>query len=193
MYLYLLYALLLVCFVAMLACFIERYMRLNLIEKEGKWLLSLLKPLLREKNWKEAGHICEQHSGVFGQVVQTGLLQQTQGLKRVQESLEEESRRRMIRAQGPIQLLYMFGQIAPLMGLLIALLASVELFANALPIEEMGLKLQHALLGAACGCVIAIPSIIGYHLLMLRAERCTLVIEQLTEEAYREICQERVE
>lgn len=190
MYIYVLFFLLIVCFVLVLACFIERYTRLNQMEKEGCQLLSLLKPILREKNWKEAWLTCEQQGGVFGGIVQAGLLQQPQGLKRMQETLDEEVCHGMLLARGPIHILYVIGQVAPLIGLLATLLAATELFANALPIEEVGLTLQRALLGAAYGLVIAIPSIIGYHLLMLRAERCTLVMEKLAGDVYTQICQE---
>lgn len=179
-YISVLFFLLMLCFMIALVCFVERFLRLYFIHKQGKQLKMLLEPHLEEKNWKEACMVCQQSRSLFGRIVQAGLLQHAYGRKRMQEAFESQGAREMAAMERPMHVLCIIAQIAPLIGLLAMLLAATDLFSRALSIEELGQVMQRALMAMAYGLVVAIPSMIGYHLLMLRAERYCLALEQMT-------------
>lgn len=183
LYTYLLFFLLALCLIIALTCFVERLMRLHHIQKQGFKLALNLKPLLEKKHWQQAARLCQQEGGTFGEIMQAGLLQRahTQANLRmhVQEVLEEEAAREMSAVERPIYLLCIIAQIAPLIGLLATLLMTSELFTHARSFQEIEEWMQRGILAIAYGLVIAIPSLIGYHVLMLRAERCALAIDQM--------------
>lgn len=181
LYIYLLFFLLFLCLLSAFTCFVERVLYLRSISQKASQLCAGLSPLLEEKKWKEACLLCEKQNHVFAEIVQSGLIQQAHGRTRMQSSLEEAGICQIRAVARPIDTLYLIAQIAPWIGLLAALLAATQFFVQEPSVEAMSSIMQHAFLAMALGLVIAIPSLIGYHVLKMRLERCVVEMEGLTD------------
>jgi biopolymer transport protein ExbB len=170
------------------AVFTERVLHCHRAQINSAEFLNGVRNVLKRDNVVEAISICDATPGPVARLVKTAILNRDQGRDRVREAVEESGLAEVPLLEEKLNLLATIAQIAPLLGLLGTILGFIEIFGQ---IQEAGLYahvglLAHgvwkALICAAAGIAVAIPTHAGYNYLVSRINKIVLDMEQAAAE-----------
>ena len=170
------------------AVFTERVLHCHRAQINSAEFLNGVRNVLKRDNVVEAISICDATPGPVARLVKTAILNRDQGRDRVREAVEESGLAEVPLLEEKLNLLATIAQIAPLLGLLGTILGFIEIFGQ---IQEAGLYahvglLAHgvwkALICAAAGIAVAIPTHAGYNYLVSRINKIVLDMERAATE-----------
>ena len=154
-----------------LAIFIERVLFLHRGQIRSTEFLGGIKNLLQKDRLMEALTLCEETPGPVAAVVKVGLRHATDDEPAMRFAIQDAALVELPSLERRISSLAAIAQIAPLFGLLGALLGMIETFRlfnqggnYATPVVLAG-GMWEALLTAAASLIIAIPAHLGRHFL----------------------------
>jgi len=140
--------------------------------------------VLKRDNVVEALAICDATPGPVARLVRTAIVNRERGREGIRESLEDAGLIEMPLLEARLNLLASIAQIAPLMGLLGTVLGFIKMFMQ---LQDAGVyanigKLAEgiwpALISAAAGIAVAIPTHAGYNYLVSRVNAIVLDMER---------------
>ena len=178
-----LWLLLLVSAIAV-AVFIERFLHYHRAQINSSEFLNGVKTVLKRDNVVEALSICDATPGPVARLVKTAILNREHGRDRVREALEEAGLAEVPRLEEKLNLLATIAQIAPLLGLLGTILGFIQTFrlmqAEGLHahVGQLSTGVWQALVCAAAGLAVAIPTHAGYNYLVSRVNSIVLDMER---------------
>jgi biopolymer transport protein ExbB len=164
--------------------FIERFLHCHRSQINSAEFLNGVRTVLKRDNVVEALAICDATPGPVARLVKTAILSREEGRDRIRESLEEAGLTEVARLEERLNLLATIAQLAPLLGLLGTVLGFIDVFVK---IEEAGLfahvgllsgGIWTALVCAAMGLAVAIPTHAGYNYLVSRVNSIVLDMER---------------
>ena len=168
--------------------FIERVLHYHRAQINSTEFLNGVRTVLKRNNVVEALSICDATPGPIARLVKTAILSRDHGRERVRESLEEAGLAEVPRLEEKLSLLATIAQLAPLLGLLGTLLGFIRIFedldsagANA-NIAMLSGGVWEALICAATGLAVAIPTHAGYNYLVNRVNEIVLDMERAANE-----------
>ena len=173
---------------AAIAVFIERVLHYHRAQINSAEFLNGVRTVLKRDNVVEALSICDATPGPVARLVKTAVLSRDYGRDRVRESLEEAGLAEVPRLEERLSLLATIAQLAPLLGLLGTLLGFIEVFGK---MDHAGLTANvnmlsegvwEALVCAAAGLAVAIPTHAGYNYLVNRVNEIVLDMERAATE-----------
>ena len=176
--------LLLVISAVAVAVFIERFLHCHRAQINSTEFLNGVRTVLKRNNVVEALSICDATPGPVARLVRTAILNRDQGRERVREALEEAGSAEVPRLEEKLNLLATIAQLAPLIGLLGTVLGFMQTFGS---MQEAGLNahvgqlsggIWQALVCAAAGLAVAIPTHAGYNYLVNRINSIVLDMER---------------
>jgi biopolymer transport protein ExbB len=176
--------LLLVISAVAVAVFIERFLHCHRAQINSTEFLNGVRTVLKRNNIVEALSICDATPGPVARLVKTAILNRDQGRERVREALEEAGAAEVPRLEEKLNLLATIAQLAPLIGLLGTVLGFMQTFSQ---MQEAGLNAHvgqlssgvwRALVCAAAGLAVAIPTHAGYNYLVSRINSIVLDMER---------------
>jgi biopolymer transport protein ExbB len=168
--------------------FIERFLHCHRAQINSIEFLNGVRTVLKRNNVVEALSICDATPGPVARLVRTAILNREHGRERVRESLEEAGLAEVPRLEDKLNLLATIAQLAPLLGLLGTILGLMETFHA---MQALGLHAQirdvssgvwKALICAAAGLAVAIPTHAGYNYLVSRVNSIVLDMERAATE-----------
>jgi len=168
--------------------FIERYLHCHRAQINSTEFLNGVRTVLKKDNVVEALSICDATPGPVARLVKTAILTRDHGRERVREALEEAGLAEVPRLEEKLNLLATIAQIAPLLGLLGTILGFMQTF---MAMQAAGLKAQigqlsngiwPALICAAAGLAVAIPTHAAYNYLVSRINSIVLDMERAATE-----------
>ncbi len=171
-----------------IAVFVERLVHYHRAQINSTEFLNGVRTVLRRENVVEAISICDATPGPVARLVKAAILNRDQDRDRVKEAVEQAGLVEVPRLEEKLNLLATIAQIAPLLGLLGTVLGLIEVFGQ---IEQAGLYAQvnqlssgiwRALICAAAGLAVAIPSYAGYNYLVHRVNEIVLDMERAATE-----------
>ena len=178
-----LWVILLISAVAVIV-FIERVLHFHRAQINSTEFLNGVRTVLKRDNVVEALSICDATPGPVARLVKTAVLNRDQGRERVREALEEAGLAEVPRLEEKLNLLATIAQIAPLLGLLGTVLGFIQTF---MIMQREGLYAHvghlssgvwQALVCAAAGLAVAIPTHAGYNYLVSRVNSIVLDMER---------------
>lgn len=138
------------------------------------------KRLLSTGDYKQALELTRREESFFSRILHAGLSESSHGYAAVMRGLEQRADLLVTRRMRPIELLYMFGQISPMMGLLgtvygiiFAFKVFVSMGGKASPALLAG-GIGTALVATFWGLVVAIPALAGYSILRNKVDQLTM-------------------
>src|SRR6185436_2007868 len=144
--------------------------------------------MLSAGNYRAALELTGREPSFFSKVLHSGLTQANHGFAAVIRSLEQSADAMITARMRPIELLYMFGQISPMMGLLgtvygiiFAFRVFVSMGGRASPALLAG-GIGTALVATFWGLVVAIPALAGYSILRNKVDQLTMQATVAAEE-----------
>jgi biopolymer transport protein ExbB len=178
-----LWLLLLVSAIAV-AVFIERFLHFHRAQINSTEFLNGVRTVLKRDNVVEALSICDATPGPVARLVKTAILNRDHGRERVREALEEAGLAEVPRLEEKLNLLATIAQLAPLLGLLGTVLGFIQAFkfmqAEGLHahVGQLSTGVWQALVCAAAGLAVAIPTHAGYNYLVSRVNSIVLDMER---------------
>lgn len=164
--------------------FIERFLHCHRSQINSGEFLNGVRTVLKRDNVVEAISICDATPGPVSRLVKTAILNREQGRERVREAIEEAGLTEVPRLEEKLNLLATIAQLAPLLGLLGTVLGMIQAFAkmkgdglNATVLDLSG-GVEQALICAAAGLAVAIPTHAGYNYLVSRVNSIVLDMER---------------
>ena len=176
--------LLLVISAVAVAVFIERFLHCHRAQINSTEFLNGVRTVLKRNNIVEALSICDATPGPVARLVKTAILNRDQGRERVREALAEAGSAEVPRLEEKLNLLATIAQLAPLIGLLGTVLGFMKTFGD---MQEAGLSAHvgqisegvwRALVCAAAGLAVAIPTHAAYNYLVNRINSIVLDMER---------------
>jgi biopolymer transport protein ExbB len=168
--------------------FIERVLHFHRAQINSTEFLNGVRTVLKRENVVEALSICDATPGPVARLVKTAVLNREHGRERVREALEEAGLAEVPRLEEKLNLLATIAQIAPLLGLLGTVLGFIQTF---MVMQKTGLYahvgqlstgIWQALVCAAAGLAVAIPTHAGYNYLVSRVNSIVLDMERAATE-----------
>src|SRR5512145_363427 len=160
--------------------FVERFLHCHRAQINSTEFLNGVRTVLKRDNVVEALSICDATPGPVARLVKTAILNRDNGRDRIRESLEEAGLTEVAHLEERLNLLATIAQLAPLLGLLGTVLGFIEVFMT---MERAGLYAHvgllsggvwKALVAAAMGLAVAIPTHAGYNYLVSRVNSIVL-------------------
>ena len=168
--------------------FIERFLHCHRAQINSTEFLNGVRTVLKRDNVVEALSICDATPGPVARLVKTAILNRDHGRERVREALEEAGLAEVPRLEEKLNLLATIAQLAPLLGLLGTVLGFIQIFID---METKGFQAHvgdvmtgvwTALVCAAAGLAVAIPTHAGYNYLVSRVNSIVLDMERAATE-----------
>ena len=168
--------------------FIERVLHFHRAQINSTEFLNGVRTVLKRDNVVEALSICDATPGPVARLVKTAVLNRDHGRERVREALEEAGLAEVPRLEEKLNLLATIAQITPLLGLLGTMLGFIQTF---MVMQKAGLYahvgqlstgIWQALVCAAAGLAVAIPTHAGYNYLVSRVNSIVLDMERAATE-----------
>jgi biopolymer transport protein ExbB len=182
-----LWVILLVSAVAIVV-FIERFLHFHRAQINSIEFLNGVRTVLRRDNVVEAISICDATPGPVARLVKTAILNRDHGRERVREALEEAGLAEVPRLEEKLNLLATIAQLAPLLGLLGTVLGFIKTFMLMqreglhAHVGQLSTGIWQALICAAAGLAVAIPTHAGYNYLVSRVNSIVLDMERAATE-----------
>jgi biopolymer transport protein ExbB len=164
--------------------FIERYLHCHRSQINSGEFLNGVRTVLKRDNVVEAISICDATPGPVSRLVKTAILNREQGRERVREAIEEAGLTEVPRLEEKLNLLATIAQLAPLLGLLGTVFGFMRVFSE---LDAAGLNAHvgmlskgvwQAMICAAAGLAVAIPTHAGYNYLVSRVNSIVLDMER---------------
>ncbi len=146
--------------------------------------LNGVRTVLKRDNVVEALSICDATPGPVARLVRTAIVNREKGKEAIRESLEDAGLVEVPRLEAKLNLLATIAQIAPLLGLLGTVLGFIAMFMNLQEagvyahLGQMSKGIWQALISAAAGIAVAIPTHAGYNYLVSRINNIVLDMER---------------
>ena len=143
---------------------------------------------MKRDNVVEALSICDATPGPVARLVKTAILNRDHGRDRVREALEEAGLDEVPRLEEKLNLLATIAQLAPLLGLLGTVLGFIQTFSDMegkgfhAHVGDVATGVWTALVCAAAGLAVAIPTHAGYNYLVSRVNSIVLDMERAATE-----------
>ena len=166
------------------AVFIERFLHYHRAQINSTEFLNGVRTVLKRDNVVEALSICDATPGPVARLVKMAILNRDHGRDRVREALEEAGLAEVPRLEEKLNLLATIAQLAPLLGLLGTVLGFIQTFrlmqAEGLHahVGQLSTGVWQALVCAAAGLAVAIPTHAGYNYLVSRVNSIVLDMER---------------
>lgn len=179
-----------------LAIFVERALFLHRGQIRSTEFLNGIKNLLQKNRLMEALTVCEETPGPVAAVVKAGLRHATDDEQAMRFAVQEAALVELPVLERRISSLAAIAQIAPLLGLLGALLGMIVTFwqfdkgGSYATSQVLAAGMWQALLTAAAGLAIAIPAHLGRHFLSGRVRALVHDMEWVANELMRYLLRE---
>ena len=167
---------------AAVVVFFERLMELRRAQIDWQDFIKGVVNVLSSGNVEEALAICEDTSVPVANVVATAIRHREGSLSSLREAVDAQGRAEIGRLERRLASLAIIGQVAPMLGLLgaiVGLVKTVKLADAAVLVSRADFlnASMDALLVAALGLAVAIPVSIMHGALRIRMDRLTLELE----------------
>ena len=167
---------------AAVVVFFERLMELRRAQIDWQDFIKGVVNVLSSGNVEEALAICEDTSVPVANVVATAIRHREGSLRSLREAVDAQGRAEIGRLERRLASLAIIGQVAPMLGLLgaiVGLVKTVKLADAAVLVSRADFlnASMDALLVAALGLAVAIPVSIMHGALRIRMARLTIELE----------------
>jgi len=168
--------------------FIERFLHCHREQINSTEFLNGVRTVLKRDNVVEALSICDATPGPVARLVKTAILNRDLGRERVREAIEDAGLTEVPRLEEKLDLLATIAQLAPLLGLLgtvigfIRIFYKLQVYALNTNLGTLSEGVWQAMICAAAGLAVAIPTHAAYNYLVNRVNSIVLDMERAATE-----------
>ncbi len=173
----------------MVSIVIERWLHYHRAQIDSMAFVNGIRNVLRQENVVEAISICDATPGPVARLTRAAILSRNEGREGVRESMEEVGITEVSVLERRLNLLGTIAQIAPLIGLLGAILGMMDIFeaisqANVLypEVAELARGVWQGLIPTAMGLAVGIVGYAAHNALVGRVNSIVLDMEKVVTE-----------
>ncbi|MGI9012683.1 MAG: MotA/TolQ/ExbB proton channel family protein [Phycisphaerales bacterium] len=173
------------CSLVAVAVFIERLISLRRSAVMPGGFIPGLRKRLDDEGRAHAIAYCTRSKTPVGNVFASALRRFDQPVELIEKNVTENGQREVIKLRKNLRVLSVIAAVSPLLGLLgtifgmITAFRTVEQSADALgKTELLAGGIYEAMISTAAGLIVAIPALIGYHILAARVDRMVMEIDR---------------
>ena len=177
------------CSLVALAVFAERLITLRRSAVMPPDFVPGLEKRLKDGGRDAALKYCQNNNSPVASVFEAGVRKLGQPVEIVEKHIVEAGQREVLKLRKNLRVLSVIAAVVPLLGLLGTIFGMIEAFetvatsAEALGKTEMlAGGIYAAMITTAAGLIVAIPALIGYHILVSRVDRLVMDIDHATVE-----------
>ena len=168
--------------VAALVVYFERLFELRRAQIDWQDFIKGVVNVLSRDNVDEALAICEDTAVPVANVVATAIRHRSGGARALREAVDAQGRAEAGRLERRLASLAIMGQVAPLLGLLGAVIGLIKtvMIANSEALisrPSLMVAAMEALVSAAVGLAVAIPIVVMHGSLRIRMDRLIVELE----------------
>lgn len=172
------------CSIVGFTIFIERLVHLHKSEIDTNQFIITIRKVIKEGNFANAVHICEQTGGSISAIIKAGILKHHRGKEQIESAMEIAGLIEIARLEKNAKILSILAHVSPLIGLLGTVIGFIQAFAEMrlsglvdISATRIGEAMEYALVTTAAGLVVAIPCILAYNYIVSRVEGFVLEIQ----------------
>lgn len=172
------------CSIVGFTIFIERLVHLHKSEIDTNKFIITIRQVIKEGNFANAVHICEQTGGSISEIIKAGILKHHRGKEQIESAMEIAGLIEIARLEKNAKILSILAHVSPLIGLLGTVIGFIQAFAEMrlsglvdISATRIGEAMEYALVTTAAGLVVAIPCILAYNYIVSRVEGFVLEIQ----------------
>jgi len=167
----------LLCSVVALAIFAERFIRLSILGRRGRFVADRVADCLKDSDYERARQAALASPSPMGRVLSQGLEVMDQDRETLETVLVQAIDEEVRRISRYLQALATIANIAPLLGLLGTVMGMIKAF---MVIQQMGGKVNaavlaggiwEAMLTTALGLAVALPTLVAHSYLIAQVDR----------------------
>lgn len=171
------------CSIVALAVIIERVINLRRSKIIHQEFVDLIENINKPEDINETLTFCRYNNGAFVNIIRTGLENFIISREAFREAIADQGRQEMPNLEKGLIVLEVIAGIAPFLGLLGTVIGMIHVFQLIAVEGSGGTKylsggIAEALVATASGLLIAIVSLIFYHIFQKKAESIGLEIEK---------------
>lgn len=169
--------------------FLERSLHLHRARIDETDFLQGIFNTIRRGNVAEAITLCEETPGPVARLLSTAIRRRLSTREQLVDELDQTGRAEISRMERRLSVLALIAQIAPLLGLLgtvLGILAALISMRTSAPFVNSSELTDGLILGAvttAAGLLVAIPSFVGFNVLIVKIDRLVLDMRHASSEA----------
>ncbi len=165
-----------------LSVFIERFIYLERVRKNGKIVMERIREKLKGLRLDEAIAVCENHPGPASNIIKAGLEASPKPREDIERSMEDAAKYEIPKLQKNMPVLSTVVSISTLLGLLgtvIGMILSCTVLAKQGTSNPSQLiaGIAQALISTAFGLCVAIPAVVAYNFLQTKIDNIITDIE----------------
>jgi len=172
-----------------LGVFLERSLHLHRARIDEADFLQGIFNTIRRGNVAEAVTLCEETPGPVARLLSTAIRRRSSTREQLMDELDQAGRAEISRMERRLSVLALIAQIAPLLGLLgtvLGILTALISMRDAAPFVNTHGLINGLIFGAvttAAGLLVAMPSFIGFNVLIVKIDRLVLDMRHAASEA----------
>ena len=144
-----------------------------------------IEQLLFDKNLPEATELCRRETTPMNRIILAGILNYDRSENELKEVLEEAGRQEVPGIRRHLTSLGTIAGVSPLLGLLGTVLGMISVFStlsqgNQISASDLAGGISQALVTTACGLVVAMPCLVFYNSLNVRAGNLIVEMEKVS-------------
>lgn len=169
--------------------FLERSLHLHRARIDEMDFFQGIFNIIRRGNVAEATTLCEETPGPVARLLSTAIRRRFSTREQLMDELDQVGRAEISRMERRLSVLALIAQIAPLLGLLgtvLGILSALISMRDAAPFVNPRALTEGLILGAittAAGLLVAIPSFVGFNVLVVKIDRLVLDMRHAASEA----------
>jgi biopolymer transport protein ExbB len=172
--------------VAAIYIFIERFLKIQKVEKEDPNFMNQMKDFIYDGKIDAAKSLCQQTQSPFSRMIEKGIMRIGKPLGDISAAVENVGKLELYKLEKTLNTLATIAGAAPMIGFLGTVIGMITTFhemysaGNSVEISDLSGGIMQAMVTTAAGLIIGIIAYIGYNVLVAKIEKVVYKMEATT-------------
>ncbi len=172
--------------VAAVYIFIERFLKIQNVEKEDPNFMNQMKVFIYDGKIDAAKALCQNTQSPFSRMIEKGVMRIGKPLGDISAAVENVGKLELYKLEKSLNTLATIAGAAPMIGFLGTVIGMITTFhemyaaGNSVEISDLSGGIMQAMVTTAAGLIIGIVAYVGYNILVSKIEKVVYKMEATT-------------
>ncbi len=172
--------------VAAVYIFIERFLKIQSVEKEDPNFMNQMKDFIYDGKIEAAKALCQNTQSPFSRMIEKGVMRIGKPLGDISAAVENVGKLELYKLEKSLNTLATIAGAAPMIGFLGTVIGMITTFhemysaGNSVEISDLSGGIMQAMVTTAAGLIIGIVAYVGYNILVAKIEKVVYKMEATT-------------
>ncbi|HAS35547.1 MAG TPA: biopolymer transporter ExbB [Flavobacteriales bacterium] len=172
--------------VAAVYIFIERFLKIQNVEKEDPNFMNQMKDFIYDGKIDAAKALCQNTQSPFSRMIEKGVMRIGKPLGDISAAVENVGKLELYKLEKSLNTLATIAGAAPMIGFLGTVIGMITTFhemyaaGNSVEISDLSGGIMQAMVTTAAGLIIGIVAYVGYNILVSKIEKVVYKMEATT-------------